>query len=1620
MKEERRQIQSEIKAYNDMLKNKNTSKFEKSGYKELINELKNEKLLYDSAINRYENVLKDNRKNKKNKLPINDIKNIDHHEKPRDKEKKDINDYEVETQKAFNGMIINKTIKLHVRDFDIFLEDEKYINFIKNDVLKYLNEHRSLQLVINYKTEYKSEGSYRPILYYAASRVNILNTNEENIKNNIINSMRKIHMDIEAAKTIEGSDSIIHYNAVIAINYLMFKYTPLYGRSYIELPEFIQNKKACINIKNEDNKCFLWSVLAHIFPVEKNANRLSNYIKHEQYINMKNIEYPIAINDIKKIEKLNPNLSINVFSYEEKNKNNTYIKNDYDFNFNFDGFISLSLIKQKTIFERMTFNENINIDVINKIINNVDMINNEEWNELKQIQSIKNNIKKNILKVKYIKSKYGYGRVYPIKSISLCSVRRELRHTLDHYNNEIKYIDVDMVNAHPVILNEICKIHNINLFYLNEYILNRDDIINNISIIFNTSKDIIKTLFIIILYNGSINNYLTKNNIEIKQNTNEYIYLLNFQDDIKKIGALIYENNKNKINEIKNYQKHKKYENDTGLILSIYMQDRERQLLEILYNYCVNNNYIINNDCVLCFDGIMLNSKNIINKNELIINLENEIIKYTKMNIKLKIKDMNEYINIGDVVYTSQENKINIKKEKKINEKEKNKYSFFPLSISENETAEHKIDLLYFENEQGNNHYCLIKNLSALLNKGYEKHGYYCRLCLNRFESEILLNEHKKNCVNFDFQTCIMPEKGSVIKFKDYSALQIDHFNIIADFEAYTEKCNIQAGDTTKIYQQHKPVSYSLIVNCISNIKLNKYYMYSGDNCMEHFFYDLLDAKRYIEEQLNNVALIKMTEEQKKKYNDAKNCDLCGSLFNAKNKKQRDHDHYTGDFRYTLCYICNMKIQIPKHVNIYFHNSKNYDTHFIFKELHELFKIQNDYLITVLGHNTEKYLTFTIKEKERLNDEGFLLSMRFLDSNNVFMNPLNELANNLKESQKITLYTHLRENYNYTDEQIKLISSKGIFPYDWFDNIDKLNNTTLPKHKNFYNRLKSCNITKEEYKHALKIWNEFKFETFNEYLKIYMLIDTLLLTDVINSFRNKFFNLYKLEASNYISCPSFSWSLMLKMSKIEIERLTDVNMYNDFDLGIRGGISSVLGDREIICNNKYLKNYDSKKESIYVSYLDVNNLYGYIMRNEKFPYKNFKYEEDLSIFTSEFIKSYNFDGEKGFYFICDLEYPKELHKEHVNYPLAAEKMEVQNKHLSNYQNNLKKKLNIINSKTKKLILSYLPKNNYGVDGKTLQFYLNHGLILKNVNRVISYDQTDFLKNYVDDFTKMRTEAKKNKDKENDELSKLFINSIFGKTMQNVRKQKKIEILTGEQKNRFNKLSSRNLIKKINIFNEETIAIEKVKTKVKLDQPVFIGQCILDRSKLYMYHLYYDIYKKKYGENIELIYSDTDSMVLKIKTDDLYKDMIDMKEIYDFNNMINPLFLNEDGELKLNYSDNNFVLGKFKDETKGLPIKKFIVLRSKMYAIEYEEKTEVKTVRKAKGMSKNIVKKYLYNQYSNALHKNDIRQDYMHTLRSTNHQIQGLNMFKVSLSPYDDKRYYANNIKSYPIGMYNPI
>ena len=224
--------------------------------------------------------------------------------------------------------------------------------------------------------------------------------------------------------------------------------------------------------------------------------------------------------------------------------------------------------------------------------------------------------------VKYIKKLFG--RSNPENGLGLHNIRREVRHTLA---NEY-YIDIDVINCHPVILHQILKHNNIECKYLTKYIENRNDYLNNIMETYNLNKDKAKILFISLLYGGSYKKWLKEINSEI---IIEEIQL--FNDELWNIGKIITSNNP----EINNFvlDKHKndnnKKFNYNSSVVALFIQEKEVQILEALYLLCIDKGYIINNNCVLCADGIML-QKELFNKN--ILNEFNEIIKL-KFNIDL-------------------------------------------------------------------------------------------------------------------------------------------------------------------------------------------------------------------------------------------------------------------------------------------------------------------------------------------------------------------------------------------------------------------------------------------------------------------------------------------------------------------------------------------------------------------------------------------------------------------------------------------------------------------------------------------------------------------------------------------------------------------------------------------------------------------------------------------------------------------------------------------------------------------------------------------------------------------------------------------------------------------------
>ena len=250
------------------------------------------------------------------------------------------------------------------------------------------------------------------------------------------------------------------------------------------------------------------------------------------------------------------------------------------------------------------------------------------------------------------------------------------------------------------------------------------------------------------------------------------------------------------------------------------------------------------------------------------------------------------------------------------------------------------------------------------------------------------------------------------------------------------------------------------------------------------------------------------------------------------------------------------------------------------------------------------------------------------------------------------------------------------------------------------------------------------------------------------------------------------------------------------------------------------------------------------------------------------------------------------------------------------------------------------------------------------------------------------------------------NSVFGKTMENIRKRVDVRLVTSKEK--LLKLASKPTYVSSKIFNENLVAVHKIKETLTMNRPAYVGVCILDLSKTLMYDFHYNYIKHKYGNKAKLLFTDTDSLTYEIETNDAYADFWKNKDKFDNSdyNKESPFY----------NAVNKKVIGKFKDESAGIPITEFVGLRSKMYS--YVKDNE-QTARTAKGIKKQIIIKDIkHEDYKEVLFNNKQMHHTIKTIRSNNHQLGSFELNKISLSCFDDKRFiHQNGITSYAYGHY---
>ena len=285
---------------------------------------------------------------------------------------------------------------------------------------------------------------------------------------------------------------------------------------------------------------------------------------------------------------------------------------------------------------------------------------------------------------------------------------------------------------------------------------------------------------------------------------------------------------------------------------------------------------------------------------------------------------------------------------------------------------------------------------------------------------------------------------------------------------------------------------------------------------------------------------------------------------------------------------CNKHFYYQKRLNVFFHNLRGYDGHFLVDAIGKFNK-----KISIISTNNEKFISIGIGK------------VIFKDSFQFMGKSLADLTENLvkSESDKLKLFNYLSSEFK--GKQLELLKRKGIFPYEYLDSFDRFKETALPEKEKFYSRLNNTNFSDKDYEHALNVWKTFNMKTFGDYHDIYLKTDVLLLADIFENFRKLCLNYYRLDPCHYYGTPGISWDACLKMSGEMIELVTDSNIYLFLEHAKKGGMS-FIGHRLAEANNKYMKDFDLKKESSYLMYFDANSLYSWAICNP-LPIGRFKW-----------------------------------------------------------------------------------------------------------------------------------------------------------------------------------------------------------------------------------------------------------------------------------------------------------------------------------------------------------------------------------------------------------------------------
>ena len=891
-----------------------------------------------------------------------------------------------------------------------------------------------------------------------------------------------------------------------------------------------------------------------------------------------------------------------------------------------------------------------------------------------------------------------------------------------------------------------------------------------------------------------------------------------------------------------------------------------------------------------------------------------------------------------------------------------------------NKNAIHKINLLLLE-EKGNFHYVAITNLSRLLNTHSGTHrvrNIWCESCLRGFRKQAAYAKHLTLCQSMSKQLTVysFPDEPT-LKFRDWSKAISPQFVVYADFESTLES----TADESHV-EKHLPIAAAFVL--LSEDAAPKYYSFFGSQCVVEFLQTLEGIARDVKLWYDQNSKKEMLHYDEEAFKQATICYLC----KQNPPEVRDHDHFTGTYLGAACNDCNLARRLPRlpFLPVVFHNLRGYDMHHILK--HAVSKFPS-WSLNCIPQSTEQFLSLTAYIDK-------CASLRFIDSLRFLNSSLDTLVKTLSQKPLTEALTDI-PNIAKT--------SKGIFPYSLASSCAALEEKRdeLPEMVLFKDSLSGqVKVSKEEHDKASQIWHECNCKSLKDYMLVYLKLDVFLLADVFESFRRTGIAEDGLDPANFFSIPGLSWASALKnMSEqgYELELLQDSTMYEFFEAGVRGGMTFV--------NKHYVPN-DVDNDALL--YIDINNLYGWAL-SQRLPTSEFEWLKRIPTLEEMLPAD---DADYGYIFEVDMEVPAHLHNYLSDLPPAPMMQKPPG------------------SNVNKLLLTLEHKTHYIIHYALLKFYLSIGVRVTTVHRAIRFRQEAIFKSYIDYNTTKRaaTTCKFAKD-----YYKLKNNSLFGKTVENLRKRLNLRLCNSEEK--LVTYASKATFKRSLMIDEGLVAAILQKDSICLDRPVYVGQAVLDISKLRMYKLQYvelEKYRKQFACEIAIVAGDTDSFFLACKGVSVSRELLPAMKadgLLDTSNFPH--------EHTLYSSENANKIGLFKDESgAAIVYKEWIFLRPKCYSLLSDKNVASK---KAKGVVRSVV--------SNEITHRDYKRIYESTLPtveeeeedgpsqpskvmrvtqsrigSVNHQLYTITTTKVALSAKDDKRCWLSANKSLPYGHHS--